>query len=285
MKRIHTHYDNLKVARDAPPEIIRAAYKTLSLKFHPDRNPGNSEASRIMAIINASFEVLSNPDRRRDHDLWISEQEARERATIVDSQTQAAAPQGAPTPNSSLPYRAGRAFGVFLRKWHGAVEFRVNKETIKKQIMSNRLLILAIILWLLLIYVGSVISFGGCWGSECIVFPTLMLLLVGLLTAIFLTHHELAKELQLFRYMAGLFLFVGLIDLGAAGVSNFWHKDAYYVVVTKNKYTHEVTRVREPTQSLSISMGYILAPLCFCLPEIVAYCRRKKLDFDNRRRL
>lgn len=75
MKQIHTHYDNLKVARNAPPEVIRAAYKTLSQKFHPDRNPGNSEAARIMSIINSSYEVLSNPIKRHEHDLWVAQQE------------------------------------------------------------------------------------------------------------------------------------------------------------------------------------------------------------------
>jgi DnaJ-class molecular chaperone len=75
MKRIHTHYDNLKVARNAPPEVIRAAYKTLSQKYHPDRNPDNPEAERIMKIINVSYEILSDPDKRKKHDVWILEQE------------------------------------------------------------------------------------------------------------------------------------------------------------------------------------------------------------------
>jgi DnaJ-class molecular chaperone len=73
---IHTHYDNLKVARNAPPEVVRAAYKSLSMKFHPDRNPENSEATRIMAIINASYEVLSDTEKRQQHDMWIAQQEA-----------------------------------------------------------------------------------------------------------------------------------------------------------------------------------------------------------------
>jgi hypothetical protein len=89
MAQIHTHYDNLKVARNAPPEVIRAAYKTLSQKFHPDRNPGNSEATRIMAIINASYEVLSDPDKRREHDLWVEQQErASAHATKPNNQAQ-----------------------------------------------------------------------------------------------------------------------------------------------------------------------------------------------------
>ncbi len=71
----HTHYDNLKVARDAPPEVIRAAYRTLTQKYHPDKNPGDERAARIMKVINASYEVLSNPESRRLHDAWIAEQE------------------------------------------------------------------------------------------------------------------------------------------------------------------------------------------------------------------
>lgn len=75
MERIRTHYDNLKVARDAPPEVIRAAYKTLSQKYHPDRNLGSDEATRVMAVINASYDVLSDPVKRKRHDLWIQNQE------------------------------------------------------------------------------------------------------------------------------------------------------------------------------------------------------------------
>lgn len=80
MPRCHTHYDNLRVARNAPPEVIRAAYKTLSQRYHPDRNPGNPEAARVMAILNASYAVLSDPQQRRLHDLWISQQEKSEAA-------------------------------------------------------------------------------------------------------------------------------------------------------------------------------------------------------------
>ena len=86
---IHTHYDNLKVAHNAPPEVIRAAYKSLALKFHPDRNPENSEATRIMAIINASYNVLSDTEKRQQHDKWIArraaEKEAKQKSAACDS--------------------------------------------------------------------------------------------------------------------------------------------------------------------------------------------------------
>lgn len=76
MAQIHTHYDNLKVTRNAPPEVIRAAYKSLSQKFHPDRNPGNPNATHTFQMIGQAYEVLSDPLKRRDHDNWIAAAEA-----------------------------------------------------------------------------------------------------------------------------------------------------------------------------------------------------------------
>jgi curved DNA-binding protein CbpA len=75
MSKLHTHYDNLKVARDAPPEVIRAAYKTLCNKFHPDRHDGSEKATHTFQLINTAYEVLSNPASRLHHDAWIAKQE------------------------------------------------------------------------------------------------------------------------------------------------------------------------------------------------------------------
>lgn len=76
MARIHTHYDNLKVARNAPPEVIRAAYRTLSKKYHPDHHPDNPDAIRIIQLINTAYDVLSDATRRQEHDRWIEKEEA-----------------------------------------------------------------------------------------------------------------------------------------------------------------------------------------------------------------
>jgi hypothetical protein len=75
MAKIHTHYDNLKVARLAPQEVIRAAYKALSQKYHPDKNPGDEKAARIMAILNTAYGILGDPVRRKEHDEWIAAEE------------------------------------------------------------------------------------------------------------------------------------------------------------------------------------------------------------------
>lgn len=108
MNQVHTHYDNLKVARNAPPEVIRAAYKALSQKHHPDRNPGDSEAARIMTIINSSYDVLSDPAKRREHDLWILQQEVEaEKAPNENNQPSpnAKTTTAQPTPVSNINTR------------------------------------------------------------------------------------------------------------------------------------------------------------------------------------
>lgn len=71
--KIYTHYDNLKVSRNAPPEVIKAAYKALGQRYHPDKDGGDE---RIFKIIKDSYEVLIDPDRRAAHDQWIRQQES-----------------------------------------------------------------------------------------------------------------------------------------------------------------------------------------------------------------
>ncbi|NTW82994.1 MAG: DnaJ domain-containing protein [Chlorobiaceae bacterium] len=75
MKAIYTHYDNLGVSRNSPDDVIKAAYRILSKKYHPDLNPGNPEAANRMKSINESYRILCDPNRRKLYDEWIREQE------------------------------------------------------------------------------------------------------------------------------------------------------------------------------------------------------------------
>ena len=70
-----TYYDVLQVERDASPAQVRAAYRRLAQKYHPDKMPGNANAARAMAAINAAYEVLADGHRRAEHDLWIGRAE------------------------------------------------------------------------------------------------------------------------------------------------------------------------------------------------------------------
>ena len=69
------HYERLKVTQDAPPEVIRAAYRALANRLHPDRSgAGNvtDAAHEQMAALNAAYEVLIDPALRRDYDASLS---------------------------------------------------------------------------------------------------------------------------------------------------------------------------------------------------------------------
>jgi DnaJ-class molecular chaperone len=66
----HTHYDNLFVAQNAPIEVIRAAYRALAQKYHPDKNIA-ADAERIMKIVNEAWAILSDAELRREHDNTI----------------------------------------------------------------------------------------------------------------------------------------------------------------------------------------------------------------------
>ncbi|MDZ4169982.1 MAG: J domain-containing protein [Coriobacteriia bacterium] len=67
------HYRTLQVTRDAEPEVIERAYKALSLKYHPDVNPGaGRSATRRMQRLNEAYAVLRDPRLRRDYDAGLA---------------------------------------------------------------------------------------------------------------------------------------------------------------------------------------------------------------------
>lgn len=69
-----SYYEELKVARDAPGEVIRAAYRVLARLHHPDINP-SEESAKQMASINVAFETLSDKSKRVAYDAWLKSQE------------------------------------------------------------------------------------------------------------------------------------------------------------------------------------------------------------------
>lgn len=68
-----TFYDVLQVSRSADPEIIKAAYKSLVQRYHPDKNPDNPDAEKNLKIINRAYEVLSDPVKRAGYDAALAE--------------------------------------------------------------------------------------------------------------------------------------------------------------------------------------------------------------------
>ena len=74
------HYQVLKVAADAPVEVIRAAYRALAARHHPDRCGDDPAAAAQMQRVNEAYRVLSDPALRARYDA-VLRRERRRRAT------------------------------------------------------------------------------------------------------------------------------------------------------------------------------------------------------------
>src|SRR5262245_46593205 len=62
------YYKTLGVSKTASEKEIKAAYRKLARKHHPDMNQGNAKAEARFKEINEAYEVLSDPDKRKKYD-------------------------------------------------------------------------------------------------------------------------------------------------------------------------------------------------------------------------
>ena len=82
-------YRALGVSRDASDEAIKKAYRKLVFQHHPDRNPDSTQAEAKIRDLNAAYEVVGDPEKRRSYDRlnWGEEtarDEAPDPAVILD---------------------------------------------------------------------------------------------------------------------------------------------------------------------------------------------------------
>lgn len=64
------YYEVLGVARTATQEEIKAAYRKLALKYHPDRNPDDKESENKFKEAAEAYEVLSDQQKRKQYDQF-----------------------------------------------------------------------------------------------------------------------------------------------------------------------------------------------------------------------
>ncbi|MGV8151666.1 MAG: molecular chaperone DnaJ [Candidatus Nanoarchaeia archaeon] len=64
------YYSILGISKEATPEEIKKAFKQLARKYHPDVNPSNKEAEDKFKEINEAFQVLGNPEKKKQYDSY-----------------------------------------------------------------------------------------------------------------------------------------------------------------------------------------------------------------------
>ncbi len=64
------YYEVLEVSRTADDGEIKKSYRRLAMRYHPDRNPGDSQAEERFKEISEAYEVLSDPQKRQAYDRF-----------------------------------------------------------------------------------------------------------------------------------------------------------------------------------------------------------------------
>src|SRR5438105_1690229 len=63
-------YEVLGVTRDANASDIKKAYRTMAMKYHPDRNPGDGEAEEKFKEASTAYQVLCDDEQRARYDRF-----------------------------------------------------------------------------------------------------------------------------------------------------------------------------------------------------------------------
>src|SRR5207237_7904732 len=64
------YYETLEVDRSADDAGLKAAFRKLAMKWHPDRNPGDASSEVRFKEINEAYEVLKDGDKRAAYDRF-----------------------------------------------------------------------------------------------------------------------------------------------------------------------------------------------------------------------
>jgi DnaJ-class molecular chaperone len=62
-------YNILGVSENSTKDEIKKAYRSLQMKYHPDKNPGNQEAHDMTQKINEAYETLGDAQKRQEYDM------------------------------------------------------------------------------------------------------------------------------------------------------------------------------------------------------------------------
>ena len=64
------YYEQLEIERAADDGTIKASYRKLAMRWHPDRNPGDAAAEAKFKAISEAYECLKDPQKRAAYDRF-----------------------------------------------------------------------------------------------------------------------------------------------------------------------------------------------------------------------
>jgi molecular chaperone DnaJ len=64
------YYEILEISRDASDQEVKKAYRKMAIKFHPDKNPDDSQAEEKFKEAAEAYEVLSNQQKKERYDQY-----------------------------------------------------------------------------------------------------------------------------------------------------------------------------------------------------------------------
>jgi len=67
------YYRVLELNQDATESDIKKAFRRLSIKYHPDKNPGDQESAQKYLEVNKAYEILTDAEKKQLYDLYGEE--------------------------------------------------------------------------------------------------------------------------------------------------------------------------------------------------------------------
>lgn len=157
-------YSVLGVSETATDEEIRAAYRTLAKKYHPDLNPNNLEAARRMNDINVAYDQIKTAEKRAAYRTSQAQQTYYQQSSYTNNPFQSyyktgqgyyggSYTGGDGGDNNEPPFGWGSVFEENRRRRANTAQFRL-----------SRIIYLALAFMLL-------IMLGNCVLYNCVVGP------------------------------------------------------------------------------------------------------------------
>jgi DnaJ-class molecular chaperone len=133
-----TLYQVLGLDPSAEDVVVRAAFKVLAQKYHPDKlKGGTAQSGTLMVDINLSYRILSNPISRKKYDQALKESLGNTAKPAHTSSNQHQRPQYHPTAKRHTPSQRASSYASNSEDESGEHEYDKLIQRIKANAMDE----------------------------------------------------------------------------------------------------------------------------------------------------